>query len=263
MGDVELRRDSTLTLVAALPPGATPPVTIAWSEDLGGLIVRQGGGEGGYAVQLTGGAQTEPLPRSGVAEQSMGDVVARYVLSGFDHIIPQGLDHILFVLGLFFYSFAWRPLLWQVTAFTAAHTATLALATLGYVTLPPEIVEPLIAASIVWIAVENILTRHRPARIGWTRIAVVFGFGLLHGLGFASVLQEFGLAGGAELVASLVAFNVGVELGQLAVIAFAALLVGLPFGHQRWYREAIAFPASGLIGAVGLWWVLERTVLSL
>ena len=107
----------------------------------------------------------------------------------------------------------------------------------------------------------------RPSRTGgvvpevsWARVGVVFGFGLLHGLGFASVLAEFGL--GRDLVPSLLAFNVGVELGQLAVIAFAALLVGLPFGRERWYRLAIANPASGVIGAVGLYWFLERTVLA-
>ena len=264
VGDVAVRRDSILTLTADLPDDGSP-VTIAWASELGGLILRQGDGGDGYEAYLTGGAATEPLPREGVARASLQEVIARYVASGFDHIVPQGLDHILFVLGLFFYAFAWRPLLWQVTSFTLAHTVTLALATLGIVTIPPAIVEPLIAASIVWIAVENILAGQRrdpraPIRVGPARIAIVFGFGLLHGLGFASVLQEFGL--GRDFVASLISFNVGVELGQLTVIAFAALLVGLPFGRERWYRLAIAHPASGVIGAVGLYWLLERTVLS-
>ena len=174
--------------------------------------------------------------------------------------MPQGLDHILFVLGLFFYALRWRPLLWQVTAFTAAHTCTLALATLGIVRIAPATVEPLIAASIVYVAVENVVAGGR-AQITPLRIAVVFGFGLLHGLGFASVLSEFGL-GGAHFVASLISFNVGVELGQLAVIAVAFVLLGLPFGARPWYRRIIAVPASVLIGAVGAWWVLERTVLA-
>ena len=279
VGDIAVRRDSRITVEAALPDDGSA-VTIAWATELGGLVVRQGEGETGYEAFLTGGASTEPLPRDGAATATLGQVVARYLVSGFDHIIPQGLDHILFVLGLFFYALAWRPLLWQVTAFTLAHTATLALASLGIVRISPAIVEPLIALSIVWIAVENILAARRaptavapagrgrpatareaaPVRIGWTRIAVVFGFGLLHGLGFASVLAEFGL--GRDFVASLVSFNVGVELGQLAVIAFAALLVGLPFGREPWYRTLIANPASGAIGAVGFYWFLERTILA-
>jgi len=143
-----------------------------------------------------------------------------YIPVGFDHIVPKGLDHILFVLGLFFLSTKIGPLLWQISAFTLAHTITLALAALGYVTIPGSIVEPLIALSIAYVAIENLytdgLSRWRPA--------IIFGFGLLHGLGFASVLAEFGLPQGSFLPA-LIGFNIGVEIGQLAVIAVAYLCV--------------------------------------
>jgi len=139
----------------------------------------------------------------------------RFVVEGFEHIIPKGLDHILFVFGLFLFSLAWRPLLAQITAFTLAHTVTLGLATLSVITIPTAqmwLIEALIAISIAYVAIENIL---RP-KLGWWRIVVVFGFGLLHGLGFASVLGNLGLAQG-QFVLSLIAFNIGVEFGQLTV----------------------------------------------
>lgn len=258
VGDVELPRDSRLVLRGVLPAGDAP-VTVAWVPAYGSLILRQGEAETGYSVLLSNGDTSAPLPRDGVAEESMGATFVRYVISGFDHIIPKGLDHILFVLGLFFFSIRWRPVLVQVTAFTLAHTVTLALATLGIFTLPGEIVEPLIAISIVYVAVENILYGGPEARIGWRRTALVFGFGLLHGLGFASVLGEFGL--GNALITALIGFNIGVELGQLAVIALAYVLLALPFGRQPWFRPVIAIPISIFIGLVGAYWAFERIFL--
>ena len=181
------------------------------------------------------------------------EVVRQYLTLGFTHIVPGGPDHILFVLGIFLLSRRLKPILQQVTAFTVAHTLTLALSIYGIVRLPPAIVEPLIALSIVFVAVENILTPElRPSRI-----ALVFCFGLLHGLGFAGVLSELGLPR-SEFLTALLSFNVGVEGGQLTVIAFASLLVGLPFRRQAWYRRRVVVPASCLIAAVGLYWSVER-----
>lgn len=258
VGDVELPRESVLTLGATLPPDDSA-VRAGWADRLGPLVVRQAGEGATYAVYLTDGALSDPMPRLGAAEEAPLTAFGRYLVLGFEHIVPLGLDHILFVLGLFFYAARLRPLLWQVTAFTLAHTATLALATLGIVSVAPEIVEPLIAASIVYVAVENVFHRGE-RRIGPLRVAIVFGFGLLHGLGFASVLGEIGLEP-ARLILGLVAFNIGVELGQLAVIAAAFLAVGLWFRAKAWYQSAIAAPASLAIAAVGGWWVVERTLL--
>jgi hypothetical protein len=253
VGDPALPRDSRLELVAQLPPDGTP-VRFGWAAALGPVAVRQAeGGADAYAALLSGGATSEPLPRTGVVTETAGATFARFVVAGFEHIVPKGLDHILFVLGLYFYALAMRPLLAQVTAFTLAHTVTLGLASAGIVAVPATIVEPLIALSIVFVAVENVVG----GRLGWTRVAVVFGFGLLHGLGFASVLQDVGLEAGRFAV-GLIGFNVGVEIGQLAVILAAFLLLGLPFGRQAWYRRAIAVPASLAIAAIGAWWTAER-----
>ncbi len=182
------------------------------------------------------------------------DVAARYLLLGFLHILPKGLDHILFVLGLFLLSARWRPLLWQVTAFTAAHTISLALATFGVVELPSRVVEPLIALSIAYVAIENTLTQELKP---W-RPFVVFAFGLLHGLGFAGVLAELGLPQG-EAVAALLSFNVGVELGQLAVLAAAFVLLGA-FRDRPWYRRRVVIPLSLAIAAVGIYWAITRAM---
>lgn len=181
------------------------------------------------------------------------DVVGEYLNAGFDHIIPKGLDHILFVLGLFLFSTRMAPLLWQVTMFTLAHSITLALAMTGIVELPARIVEPLIALSIAYVGIENLWHRG----LHNSRLLLVFAFGLLHGLGFASMLADFGMPEDA-FVTALIAFNVGVELGQLAVILVAFLLVGLWFGNKPYYRRLITIPGSMMISAVGLYWAWER-----
>lgn len=257
VGDVSLPRDSILVISAELPDDGSA-VQVGWDASLGSLVVRQAEGDANaYAALLSGGSLSEPLPRAQVTADTAGAVFARYIISGFEHIIPKGLDHILFVLGLFFYALRFGPLLAQISAFTLAHTVTLALASLKIVSVPAAIVEPLIAASIVYVAVENIIGS---GRITALRVAVVFGFGLLHGLGFASVLGDVGLQD-SRFVVGLIGFNIGVELGQLAVIAVAFVLLALPFGKKDWYRRAIAVPASLAIAAVGAWWTYERVFL--
>ena len=255
VGDVELPRTSGVTLVGPLPDGATA-LRVVWASGGGTLILRQQGVDAPYTGVLSGGGSSDWIALVGGQDESGLQAFLRYVPVGFDHILPKGLDHILFVLGLFFFSLRLRPLIWQISAFTLAHTVTLALGALGWVTVPAAIVEPLIAASIVWIAVENIL---RP-RMSALRPVVVFGFGLLHGLGFASVLAEFGLPT-AQFIPALLGFNVGVELGQLTVIFAAHLLVGVWFGKQPWYRTRIANPASIVIAAIGAYWFVERVFL--
>ncbi|MGB7431220.1 MAG: HupE/UreJ family protein [Ahrensia sp.] len=255
--DTELPRATLLTLEATLDAG-TEAIQIGWARELGPLVVRQTGVpvEDAYTGYLTNGAVSVPISTSAGSAVSMSQTFFDFIFIGFQHIVPKGLDHILFVLGLFFLSLQWRPLVYQITAFTVAHTVTLALATLGYVSIPAFIVEPLIAASIVYVAIENIFARGIKPWRTW----IVFGFGLLHGLGFASVLGDAGL-NPTLLVPSLIGFNIGVEFGQLTVIAVSFLAIGVWFGDKSWYRSAIATPASLLIAAVGAFWFVERVFL--
>jgi hypothetical protein len=180
------------------------------------------------------------------------EIVRQYLWLGYTHILPKGADHILFVLGLFLLSARLKPLLLQVTAFTIAHSITLGLSMYGVVSLPSRLVEPLIALSIAYVAIENLVTRELKP---W-RIALVFMFGLLHGLGFAGVLRELGLPRG-EFLTALLTFNAGVELGQLTIIAAAFAAVGALMNRQ-WYRRAIVIPASCAIAAAGLYWTITR-----
>lgn len=186
------------------------------------------------------------VPRQGV--------FSSYLKLGFTHIVPKGLDHILFVLGLFLLSTRWRPLLYQVTAFTVAHSVTLALSMQGVVSLPERFVEALIALSISWVAIENIATSELKP---W-RIALVFCFGLLHGLGFAGVLSELGMPDG-QFLAALLSFNLGVELGQVSVVLMAFAALGR-FRNLEGYRRYVIFPCSAAIAATGLWWAVTRAL---
>ena len=177
----------------------------------------------------------------------------RYLALGFTHIVPDGLDHMLFVLGIYLLSGRARSVLWQVSAFTVAHSITLGLSMYGIVSVSPRIVEPLIALSIAYVAIENIFLSELKS---W-RVALVFAFGLLHGMGFAGALKELGLPR-SEFVTALLTFNVGVEAGQLAVIGAAFLLVGWHCANRAWYRRRIVVPASVLIACTAVYWTIER-----
>ena len=256
VGNIDLPRTSKLHLAGQLPPGATSMV-MTWPEGAGAVVLRQQNAPDPWTGYLESGQTSEEIPLAGGAAPGPLKVLLTYIKVGFDHIVPFGPDHVLFVLGLFFFGTTFRPLLWQVTAFTVAHSVTLALGVLGRVAVPANIVEPLIALSICYVAVENLFQNDRMSRF---RPLVIFGFGLLHGLGFASVLETFGLPHNAYIPA-LVGFNLGVELGQLAVISAAFLLVGLWFWQKPWYRARIAIPASVAIALVGAYWFVERTCL--
>ena len=196
-----------------------------------------------------GGQAATPKPAEGPGKLVL---IGRYIHMGFRHILPDGLDHILFVLGLYLFSTRLRPLLVQVTAFTVAHSITLGLSLYGVVRLPPAVVEPLIALSIVFVAVENIRTTELHA----SRTLVVFGFGLMHGLGFATALIDLGLPR-RDFLTALVGFNCGVELGQLTVVAMAAATIGW-LRCWKYYRPLVVYPLSGGIAAVAACWFVQR-----
>jgi len=262
-----------------LPPGGTaavpdaPELTLRLTGDVPAgaktFTFQNAGAPGAYMLTigaegdaeaarqwLEGPAESEPYTLGAdILPMSRGEVVQTYLELGFTHILPKGTDHILFVLGIFLLSIHLKPILLQVTAFTIAHTITLALTIYGVVSLSPRIVEPLIALSIVYVAIENIVT---PRLAPW-RVAIVFAFGLLHGMGFAGVLSQLGLPR-SEFLPALLSFNAGVELGQLAVIAIAFILIGLAFRNKPWYRRRIVIPGSIAIAAVGLFWFVQRVV---
>ena len=175
-----------------------------------------------------------------------------WLVVGAKHIIPMGLDHVVFILGLFFLSTKLTSLLLQVTAFTVAHSLTLGLTTLGFIAVPADIVEPLIAASILYVAIDNLYSSH----VAKWRLVVVMGFGLLHGLGFASALSDLALPEGSTLI-PLLLFNLGVEIGQIAVLLSAYMVFGW---FQNWpaYRKRVAEPASVTIAGIGLYWLIKR-----
>jgi hypothetical protein len=257
VGDVKLARISVLHLEGSMPAGARE---FRWSyaKELGDnvLKLRESGREGVSSVWLKNGEWSDPYVfGKGIQPRTALQVAAQYVSLGFTHILPKGLDHILFVVGLYLLSTRWRPLLVQVTSFTVAHSITLGLSIYGVFSLPPSIVEPLIALSIAYVAIENVLTSELHA---W-RPFVVFGFGLLHGMGFAGVLQEIGMPR-SEFLTALVTFNVGVELGQLTVITLAFVLTGIWFRNKAWYRGRIVVPASLAVAATGLYWTVQRVI---
>ena len=242
----------TMRLRGVIPEGAT---SFSWAY---GLVVDP------YPMLLTGSdgrlithwvqgdLESDRFEIADITAPTRWEVVSNYLELGFTHILPRGLDHILFVMGIYLLSTRLRPILVQVTTFTVAHTITLAMTIFGVLSLPSSVVEPLIALSIAYVAAENLVTSElQPWRIG-----LVFAFGLLHGMGFAGVLSDLGLPA-TERVTALLSFNVGVEGGQLAVIALMFLGIGW-LRDRDWYRRHVVAPLSVTIAAIGLYWTVTR-----
>lgn len=254
--DLRLVRQTTLYLSAALPDGARR-LSAGLDKSLGAVLVRQRGegSDPNYSDYLISGGVSSDFVLGTVAEQSDLDLILKYIYSGIVHIVPAGLDHILFVIGLLAFSQSGKALVAQISLFTVAHTLTLAMASLGWIAVPGAIVEPLIALSIAYIGIENIW--HAKGRLTVLRLAVVFGFGLLHGLGFASVLADFGLPSHA-FVLGLLSFNIGVEFGQLMVVIPIFVLLTILHLNKYTFRQLFQVPVSLSISCVGLYWAAER-----
>ncbi len=189
------------------------------------------------------------------SNMSRTEIGLAYLLLGFEHIIPKGTDHILFVLCIYLLSPKLSTVIWQATAFTIAHSITLGLVLYGVITPPADIIEPVIALSIVLVALENMFaTKLHP----W-RVFIIFIFGLVHGMGFASVLIGLGLPK-QEFLTALLTFNLGVEFGQMTVILLAFLVFGKWFANQPWYRQRIVIPLSAIIAFIAIYWTVERVV---
>lgn len=242
-----------VVLEARLPPGARK-LEAAWHEPFGVvLIVTTGDAPRTETTPVVTGERvtlaerTTTAPEMSPAAPSPGNWIAL----GFEHILPKGVDHILFVLGLFLLVPKWRPLLQQTITFTLAHSVSLAAAALGWVNFPSTPVEVLIAASIAWVGLENLWTKE----LGRARLALVAVFGLVHGLGFASVLADLLPADQpGKLPAALLGFNLGVELGQIVVLAAAFACFGWLGERFRHVKRA----GSIAIAIAGIALVTER-----
>ncbi len=233
-----LEQDATGVLSLALAAGEHP-----------NLVLKLPGAEADEFLQITPGGKAEIF--GGSDRSGRGSAAWIAFIQGIFHVVPEGLDHILFILGIFLLERRWKPLLWQSLLFTAAHTLTLGLAAAGLVRMPASIVEPLIALSIAALAIENLFVKTAKP---W-RLALVFVFGLVHGLGFASVLSTW-IRPGEGFLLTLFCANAGVEVAQVGVLAAAWLLT------LRWHRGP-AYPifrrwSCVALAAAGLWWFVER-----
>jgi hydrogenase/urease accessory protein HupE len=254
-GDAAASPIATIHLSGQVPPGATHLTwRYAWTFASYAVTVRRGAADNPTTEWLEAGQSSAlvALKAPAPAVDRFG-TARRYLALGFTHIVPGGLDHVLFVLGIYLLSGRARSVLWQLSAFTLAHSITLGLSMYGLVSVSPRIVEPLIALSIAYVAIENIFC----AELRSWRVAIVFVFGLLHGMGFAGALKELSLPR-SEFVTALLTFNIGVEAGQLAVIGTAFLLVGWYSADRIWYRRRVVVPASMLIACTAVYWTIQR-----
>ena len=247
----ELPRDTILDLDLELIDNS---FSIQFDKKLGPVVIRQFEDLSKESVLFT--TYLQPAEKSPLltnqSRSTPGKTIIEYLILGVEHIVPKGLDHILFIIGIFFYALKFKPLLLQVTMFTLAHSITLILASFNLIFIPASIVEPLIALSISYVAIENIFQK----RSTLLRYFIIFIFGLIHGLGFAFVLGDIGL-NTSQLVLSLISFNVGVEIAQIAIIILASVIFIIP-SRQSWYRMFLQIPISVIISLIGLYWFIER-----
>ena len=244
---------------AERPLTASDTLRLPWRRQ--GAMLTARWADGSSARQFfarTGAVIDVPLAALNAGSGSIADAAGRYLGLGIEHIL-LGVDHLLFVFGLMLLVNGPWMLVKTITAFTLAHSITLALATLGYVAVPPRPVDAAIALSIMFVGAEILRARQgRPGLAARRPWVVAFAFGLLHGLGFAGALTALGLAPG-EIPLALLFFNLGVELGQLMfVAAFLALAWALRRLQVSWPRWAASLPAYA-IGTIAAFWLIERT----
>lgn len=255
--DFEISRDSILYLKYELDED-DEFLTFKWSEKYGPIIIREINElkkeDDLYTEYLQAGLQTDKIFIKSENTQSIFKSIINYFILGIQHIIPKGLDHILFIVGLFFFSVTLRPLLIQVTMFTIAHSITLIFVSVSYINVNPLIVEPIIALSIAYVGIENIFKQYVKE---YLRYIIIFFFGLLHGLGFALVLSDIGYQS-SKLILNLISFNLGIEAAQIFIILFLYILLGIKFSNKKYYKYIFQVPVSLFIALVGIYWFFER-----
>jgi len=238
--------EGTRTFDVALPPDLGPVV----------MVVRYpGGATKSYAVRDGERSPTLRFDGPSPFRDSLA-AFATYLLEGIRHIVPGGLDHLLFIAVMAVGAPRFWGLLKLATVFTVAHSVTLVLSTLGYLSAPSNLVEPAIALSITLAALMNL--RAGKASSEWVRYAAVFAIGLLHGLGFAGALADLGLPR-EQVTEALVGFNLGVEAGQVLVILGVLATFGW-FRGRTWYAGRVVAPASIVVACVGLYLAVERLI---
>ncbi len=231
------------TLLAQLPFGHRQFLVV---QDHGGGALRQ------TMLDASGGvweAELNDLP----AFQAK-PVFSQFLVLGVEHILT-GFDHLLFLVALLVVGSTLREAAKIITAFTVAHSLTLALATLDLASAPASVIEPLIALSVIYVGLENVLRKEVRGR--WR---VTFVFGLIHGFGFASVLRELGIGSGSAAIVPLFSFNLGVELGQMLIAALALPLIS-KLRTNPIFVSRYALAASSLVILAGGYWFVERTML--
>ena len=252
VGDLNISRATTISIFGKNIYKNN--LKLGWKNDYGPIILRVFNLENSIVyteyIKISSTSKSFSIEKE---DTNLISEILKYFSIGFQHIFPKGTDHILFVLGLFLFSPNFKPLLIQISVFTLAHTITIFLGVLNIVIISEKFVEPLIALSITYIAIENIFIK----KISLWRPIIIFFFGLLHGLGFAGVISEIGLSQ-TNFITSLIFFNLGVEFGQLFIITIFYFGVAHWIKNKLWYRKLFTNPMSILISIFGLVWFIER-----
>jgi hydrogenase/urease accessory protein HupE len=253
----EISRD-TLISFRVLLNEESENFTFKWIKNYGAIILRENNDlklEDELVTEyLQSGTETDPIFFKENNFRSMFTSFTKFFILGIQHIIPKGLDHILFIFGLFLFSSSLNKLIKQITIFTIAHSITLIFVSLSLIKINPQIVEPIIALSIVYVGLENIFKNYIKE---YMRYVVILFFGLLHGLGFALVLSDIGFRS-SKLFINLISFNIGIEVAQISIILFLYLLIAIKFANNKYYRITFQIPSSILIASIGLYWFIER-----
>jgi hydrogenase/urease accessory protein HupE len=254
----EISRD-TLISFRGLLNQKSENFTFKWIKNYGPIILRENNDlklEDELVTEyLQSGTESDRIFFNENNFRSMFVSFTKFFVLGIQHIIPKGLDHILFIFGLFLFSSSLNKLIKQITIFTIAHSITLIFVSLSLIKINPQIVEPIIALSIVYVGLENIFKNYIKE---YMRYVVILFFGLLHGLGFALVLSDIGFRS-SKLFINLISFNIGIEVAQISIILFLYLLIAIKFANNKYYRITFQIPSSILIASIGLYWFVERT----
>ncbi len=253
----EISRDTHVYFRVSLDKNSEQ-FTFRWIKNYGPIILRENNNnkvEDELATEyLQSGIESSQFSLKENNFSKTFNSFAKFFVLGIQHIIPKGLDHILFIFGLFLFSSSLKKLISQITIFTIAHSITLMFVSLSLMRINPQIVEPIIALSIVYIGLENIFKKYIKE---YLRYVVILFFGLLHGLGFALVLSDLGYKS-SDLFVNLISFNLGIEVAQISIVLALYLLIALNFAKNKNYRIFFQVPSSILISSIGLYWFFER-----